>query len=160
MLRAIAVLLLLSGPAFVDSLTAFMRAPEERLDATIQNLTAALGEPSEISFSLVQNIHDPKMRDVRATLGYPEGQVTVYFALCCNTSFLERLRVNDPRWAEKLGVRWPRDAEDVRRRFGKPLRETPREIRYEVENEIGSGIVTFGLDRRLVKWVEWEYPID
>ena len=136
-------------------LAGFLSQPKELLGTSIATVTRRLGAPAETSFVLIASPHEPKMRNVRATLEYPGITVTILTVLCCDQSLLERVRVTDPAILE-----FPRTASAVRAQFGKPAQTRADRLVYHVENDVGIDAITFELDGGRVRAVQWQYFVD
>ena len=133
----------------------FLSAPRDLFGATVQSVTRRLGEPERTSFELLESPHDPKMRNVRATLVYPGATVTILNVLCCESSLLEKVRLTD-----RSLLAFPDTGRAVRERFGRPRHSRANRLAYEIENEVGADTITFELENGRVRAVEWKYFID
>ncbi|HUR79117.1 MAG TPA: hypothetical protein VM733_00020 [Thermoanaerobaculia bacterium] len=136
-------------------LAGFLSQPKEILGTSIASVTRRLGPPEQTSFVLIASPHDPKMRNVRATLTYRGATITVLNVLCCDQSLLERVRVTDPRV-----IAFPETAKAVRERFGEPSQARGGRLVYRIENDVGIDTITFEVNGGRVRAVEWQYFVD
>ena len=145
------ILALLLSTALHD----FLFAPRDLLGVTVYSVTRRLGEPERTSFELIESPHDPKMRNVRVTLVYPGVPVTIVNVLCCDSSFLERVRLTD-----RGLLAFPETERAVRERFGEPRQSRADRLTYKIENEVGADTIAFELENGRVRAVEWAYFLD
>jgi hypothetical protein len=152
--------LLAGNRVAVPAVTNYVESPALAIGESVRAITLKLGEPENITFELVPNIHDPKMRDVRVTLQYDGLRIVALVALCCDKSLLESVRVSDPKWAPKLGVEWPSNEAAVRQLLGVADATSGTALRYAVESDVGTDTLTFTVSRGGVSAIEWQYNID
>ena len=145
------ILALLLSTALND----FLFAPRDLFGVTVQSVTRRLGEPERTSFELIESPHDPKMRNVRATLVYPGVTVTIINVLCCDSSILETVRLTD-----RSLLAFPETGRAVRERFGEPHQSNAERLTYKIENEVGADRITFEFEKGRVRTVEWQYFLD